>query len=67
MKITSEELGKKVEEFIAHGGKIKRFRSRADEVAALQIPTGKYWRKSDYIAELTMRKGLSLEEIKSRK
>ena len=31
-----------VEEYLARGGKIKRYRSRADEIAARQIPTGKY-------------------------
>ena len=45
-----------VKEFLERGGEIKTYRSRADEIAASQIPTGKYCRQDAYIKELQKRK-----------
>ena len=41
-----------IEQFLARGGKIKTYRSRADEIAANQIPTGRYCDKNAYIQKL---------------
>jgi hypothetical protein len=41
-----------VTEYLASGGRIKRYRSRADEIAASVIPTGKYCQRDAYIQKL---------------
>ena len=41
-----------IEQFLARGGKIKVIRSRADEIAANVIPTGRYCQKDAYIKAL---------------
>jgi len=41
-----------IEQFLARGGKIKTYRSQADEIAANQIPTGRYCDKNAYIQKL---------------
>ena len=48
-----------IEHFLARGGKIKTYRSRADEIAANQIPTGRYCDKNAYIQKLIEIKMLS--------
>jgi len=51
-----KSLEEYVKEFLERGGEIKTYRSRADEIAASQIPTGKYCRQDAYIKELQKRK-----------
>ena len=58
-KHTSKELGEMTQAFLQEGGKIKVFRSRADEIAANMIPTGKYCHRDAYFAELKRRKAIN--------
>ncbi len=41
-----------VENYLKRGKTIKQYRSRADEIAATQIPRGKYYQHDAYIAAL---------------
>ena len=56
MKLSSVELEEFIDQYLTKGGRIKRYTSRADEIAANQIIRTKYWSKSEYIQELVRRK-----------
>lgn len=47
-----DNMDESIEQFLARGGKIKTYRSRADEIAAKTIPQGRYCDKNAYIQKL---------------
>ena len=48
----AEEIKQAIDRYLAQGGRIKRYRSRADEIAASVIPRGKYCQRDAYIQKL---------------